>query len=211
MFYGSYLPRPSTGIEPRATRRVQTLERHPPNETFPVQKLTFLAALAGLLIQGSPASAGVWNWGCQGRLGDQQIVFDYSGLYITESKAPDAARSPKPPVVTADTIGNAIRALKEEKKEGLTEFEPAGGLGLDSPPIFSRTDAAGSISKVTFTEKASRRTFHRHKLICGRDEDTDLFSKVYRYERDGEPARDITMQCYEYQLSTRGGRKDCND
>jgi hypothetical protein len=47
-------------------------------------------------------------------------------------------------------------------------------------------------------------------VICGRDEDTDLYRKVYRYERDGEPARDVTMQCMEYQLSTRGGRKGCN-
>jgi hypothetical protein len=34
---------------------------------------------------------------------------------------------------------------------------------------------------------------------------------VYRFQREDEPARDITMQCFEYQLSTRGGRKGCGE
>jgi hypothetical protein len=65
--------------------------------------------------------------------------------------------------------------------------------------------------KVTLTEKSSRRISHTSKLICGRDEDTDIFRKVYRFERENDPARDIAMQCMEYQLSTLGGRKGCND
>lgn len=176
-----------------------------------MQRPIFLAALAALLIACNPASAGVWNWGCQGRLGDQRILFDYSGLTIADGQSPpDAKASSRPPAFTTDTVGRAIRTLKEAK-QGVTEFEPAGGIGLNSQPVFTRTDADRRTWTVTFTEKSSRRTFHRHKLICGRDEDTDFYSKVYRYEREGEPARDITMQCYEYQLSTRGGRKGCDD
>ena len=62
---------------------------------------------------------------------------------------------------------------------------------------------------MTFIEKASRKLSHTHKLICGRDEDTDIYHKVYSFRRENEPARDIVMQCMEYQLSTRGGRKGC--
>lgn len=47
-------------------------------------------------------------------------------------------------------------------------------------------------------------------MICGRDEVTDTFRKVYRYERDNETPRTLTMQCIEYTLSTRGGRKGCD-
>jgi hypothetical protein len=65
--------------------------------------------------------------------------------------------------------------------------------------------------KVTLTEKSSRRISNKSELICGRDEDTDVFRKVYRYQRENEPPRDITMQCMEYRLSTRAGRKGCND
>ncbi len=43
-------------------------------------------------------------------------------------------------------------------------------------------------------------------MVCGRDEEKTITRKVYRLERSGEPARDITMQCMEYMLSTRGGR-----
>jgi hypothetical protein len=64
--------------------------------------------------------------------------------------------------------------------------------------------------KVTLTEKSSRWISHSHKLICGRDEDTDIFRKVYSYAREAEPPRDITVQCMKYKLSTRGGRKGCD-
>ena len=74
--------------------------------------------------------------------------------------------------------------------------------------IFTRPDDPKR--KVMLTEKSSRKISHKHELICGRDEDTDLYRKVYSYQRENEPARDITMQCMEYQLSTRGGRKGCD-
>jgi hypothetical protein len=75
--------------------------------------------------------------------------------------------------------------------------------------VFKRPD--DEKRKVTFTEKSSRKISHTHKLICGRDEDTDLYRKVYSYQRENEPVRTITMQCMEYQLSTLGGRKGCGD
>ena len=73
---------------------------------------------------------------------------------------------------------------------------------------FARSDDDKRL--VMFTEKSSRRVSHKHRNICWRHEDTDVYRKTYRYEREHEPARDITMQCYEYQLSTKGGHEGCD-
>ena len=50
----------------------------------------------------------------------------------------------------------------------------------------------------------------RYGLRVTGDDITDTFRKAYRYERDGEPPRTLTMTCIEYTLSTRGGRKGCD-
>jgi hypothetical protein len=81
--------------------------------------------------------------------------------------------------------------------------------GLIEAMDFTRADDPKR--KIVLTEKSSRKISHSHKLICGRDQDEDIFRKVYRFQREDEPARDITMQCFEYQLSTRGGRKGCGE
>jgi hypothetical protein len=163
--------------------------------------LTGLAAASTV----TSASAAVWEWACQGELGDQRILFDREGLYIASGKEPAG----KPRSVTRQSIEEAIIAVK--KAGGFTAFRPDDeNGGLASPIAFSLTGDGKQKQKVVFTEQSSKQISHAHKIICGRDEDTDLYRKVYRYERDGEPARDITMQCLEYQLTTRGGRKGCN-
>jgi hypothetical protein len=48
-------------------------------------------------------------------------------------------------------------------------------------------------------------------LIRGRDDDTDVYRKIFSYEREDDPARDITKQCLWYQIPIRGERKDDND
>jgi len=164
---------------------------------------TVLMGFAAVLMVEN-AGAAVWRWACQGELGDQRILFDREGLYIVGGKAP--AR--RPGQVTAQSIEEAIDAVK--KGGGFTVFSPEDeNSGLASPIAFLPADDGKQTQKAVFTEQSSKQISHRHKLICGRDEDTDLYSKVYRYERDGEPAREITMKCMEYQLSTHGGRKGC--
>jgi hypothetical protein len=166
---------------------------------------TLLTGLAAALTCGS-ASAAVWRWACQGELGGQRILFDRDGLYIAGGKA----SAGKPGIVTMQSIEEAIAAVK--RSGGFTEFGPEDvNRGLESPFEFSLTED-GKQKKVVFTEQSSKQISHQHRLVfCGsRDEDIDLYRKVYRYERAGEPARDITMQCMEYQLSTRGGRKGCD-
>jgi hypothetical protein len=165
------------------------------------------AVLAGLgtVLTATSAPAAVWHWACQGEVGDQRILFDRDGLYIAGGRAPAG----KPGKVTAEAIQEAIVLVK--KDGGFTEFAPDDGNGgLESPITFSLATANKQAQKVVFTERSSKQISHRHRIVACRDEDTDLYRKGYRYERDGEPARDITMMCMEYQLSTKGGRKGCD-
>jgi hypothetical protein len=50
---------------------------------------------------------------------------------------------------------------------------------------------------------------NKHRVICNRDEDADIYRKVYRYQREDETARDITMQRIDDQLSITGGGRGC--
>jgi hypothetical protein len=140
------------------------------------------------------ASAAIWAWGCQGQLGGQQVIFNRYSLFVADSK---------------QKMGN-LRTLVDEKIDGLvkapnTRFERVGeNDGLESPLKFAH--AIDEEPKLTLTERSSKKTSSRSRLICDRDESIDIYRKVYRYERESETARDITMQCIEYMLSTRGGR-----
>ena len=73
---------------------------------------------------------------------------------------------------------------------------------------FTRAGDGPSPGKLTFTETSSKTLSHRVKHGC-RDEITDRFRKLYRYQSDNESARDVTLECVEYMLTTRGGRP-CN-
>ncbi len=156
--------------------------------------MTCLIAAAAVLGGVNGASAGIWAWGCQGQIGEQQLIFNRYSLFVVHG---------------TQKMGN-VRKLVDEKIDGLvkadkTEFERIDvNAGLESPLEFTRT--GDETRKLVLTEKSSRKTSSRSKLVCGRDETVDIFRKVYRYEHGGEAARDITMQCIEYQLSTRGGR-----
>ena len=39
-------------------------------------------------LSASQAGAGIWAWGCQGQLGNQQIIFNRSSMFVVESKKP---------------------------------------------------------------------------------------------------------------------------
>lgn len=149
----------------------------------------------------SPAGAAIWTWGCQGKIGDQLLSFNrYSMAVLPAKETPGPLRE----IIHRDSIAKG-------GDNPTSSYEPFGGDGggsFETVMKFKLRDDASRI--ITLTEKSSRRISHQHKMICGRDDDTDVFRKVYRYERENEPARDIVMQCMEYQLSTRGGRKGCD-
>jgi hypothetical protein len=162
----------------------------------------FAGFCAGLWLMAlsSGASAAIWEWGCQGQLGDQQVIFNRESMIVVDTK---------------QKMGD-IRKLRMTKIELPKESPPhvdynPGDIngGLVQTMDFTRADDPKR--KIVLTEKSSRKISHSHKLICGRDQDEDIFRKVYHFQREDEPARDIVMQCFEYQLSTRGGRKGCGE
>lgn len=157
-----------------------------------------IAAVISLLMATNAASAAIWEWDCQAQVDAQQVIFNRYSMVVVDTKV----------------------KMGDVRKLRMTEIN----LPPDSPPhaeyeavninggfektiVFTRKDDAKR--QVTLTETSSRLISHKHKLICGRDEDVDIYRKVYRYQREDAPARDITMQCMEYNLSTRGGRP-CN-
>ena len=162
--------------------------------------MRFLACVClPLALSVAHARAAIWEWGCQGQMGEQQVIFNRTSMVVVDTKA---------------KIGDVrkLRMMSLELPAGSpphADYEPldANG-GLEKTIAFARKD--DDKHKITLTEKSSKQTAHSHKLICGRDEDTDIYRKVYEFKRDDEPPRDITMQCFEYQLSTRGGRKGCD-
>lgn len=162
-----------------------------------MRHLTFVLTLTMICCGASDSFAAVWAWGCQTQTGEQQVIFNRYSLFVVDGK--------QRPVKLNKLTANQIEELVKSPN---TEFSPADvNGGFESPMTF--TKVGEETDKLVLTEKTSKRTSHKTHLLCGRDETTDIFRKVFRLERDGQPPRDITMQCIEYTLSTRGGRPGC--
>jgi len=154
-----------------------------------------------LMLAADAASAAIWEWGCMGALGSEQIIFNRNRLIVVAGKAPPgkldefvrsgqfAAEGGHSPA----TVAIVATYQPDESNDGL-----AGTL---------RFTGAGDNRKLILTELFSRRIGHSARLIAHcRDETVDRFRKNYRVERDQEPPRTVTLECMEYQLSTKGGR-----
>jgi len=166
---------------------------------MPMRFIVCLSVIVGSIAATNGASAAIWNWGCQGQLGGQHIIFNRHSMVVVDTKS---------------KLGD-IRKLNLGKIEfppgvpPYVEYDPADqNGGFEQTMEFTRQDDPKRTA--VFTEKSSRKISSKHDVICGRNENTDIYRKVYSFEREDEPARDITMQCIEYQLSTRGGRKGCD-
>jgi hypothetical protein len=156
-----------------------------------------LSAVIGLIAATNGAGAAIWEWGCQGQLGGQHVIFNrYSAVAVDSTKK----------------MGNIRKLFMDKIKVppelGGVSYEPHDvNVGLIDTIAFTRSDDPKRT--LTFTEKSSKKISSRSRLVCGRDESTEITRKVYRYQLENEPERNITMQCIEYQLSTRGGRPGC--
>ena len=98
--------------------------------------------------------------------------------------------------------------FRDDLTKGLDDYE---GYNLDD-------DNAGFQPKMTYTsqddpkrrlimiEKSSQRISHRSHLVCGRDEITDIFRKVYRFKRDGASAAKRHHAMHGISAHHHGGR-----
>ncbi len=156
-----------------------------------------LSAVIGLIAATNEACAAIWEWGCQGQLGGQQVIFNrYSAVIVDSDRK----------------LGNIRKLFMDKIKVppelGSVSYEPRDANdGLIDTIAFMRSDDPKRT--LTLTEKSSKKISSRSRLVCGRDESTEITRKIYRYQLENEPERNITMQCIEYQLSTRGGRPGC--
>ena len=61
--------------------------------------------------------------------------------------------------------------------------------------------------KVVLTEKSSRTISDRTRRVGPRDEIITIMKKQYSYVRGKDAPRMIAMDCMEYMLTTKGGRR----
>ena len=157
-----------------------------------------IAACTAVLIaamitdMAQPASAGIWAWGCMGKLGKERVIFDRNTLIVTDSE--------KPKVKLQDLASSGSNL---ETDDGATFNALDGNGGFEKTMRFEKNDERGK--KLTLTETASRTTSIRNGHVGKREESTTKFLKTYRYVLDKTPVRTIKMQCIEYVLTTCGG------
>jgi hypothetical protein len=142
----------------------------------------------------SVAAAGDWQWGCMGPMGDEQILFSRYSLVI--------ARTKRPLGVLEDLF--RIADLSEKFHDAEAYDADQSNDGLQKTMTF--TSRENQKNKLTLIERSSKVISHRHHLVCGRDEDHSTERKIFRVERPNAPTVDVTLQCREYLLTTRGGR-----
>lgn len=155
--------------------------------------LIFVASFIGA------ASAGDWQWGCMGPIGDEQILFSRYTLVIAPAK---------PPLGKLEDLFR-VADLGEKFPDATAYNADESNDGLQKTMTY--TNQNNPKNKLKLTERLSKPISHRHHLVCGRDEDTSTMRKVFRVERPNVTAVNVTLQCREYLLTTRGGRPCISD
>jgi hypothetical protein len=168
----------STGFGPAALVRA-TEARH-----MKLRSPTLLISL--LAATTMPASAGYWNYGCQGNIdGNVAVMFDRNAFVIMPKE-----------VARGDIAGLA-------KSELFTFDADDNNSGLQTVMKFSR--GAYPDQKVVLTEKSSKKISEQNGHVGTREKSTVMSRKLYHYERlgweNGPLSADITMDCIEYMLT----------
>ena len=159
----------------------------------------FVAVLASLAGTGE-ADAAVWAWACAGPDGAAHLVFNRDQLVRVPFAVDEALLHRL--MFRDDMRGDP--AFAKLPAAGLTIFSPRDlNSGLVDTMVYERADKP--TVTLTLTEKASK-TLSKRMIPGCRDETTVRFRKTYRLETEGEPAHDVTLRCFDYTLSTRGGR-----
>ncbi|CAN5324167.1 hypothetical protein BH11PSE4_BH11PSE4_34530 [soil metagenome] len=162
-------------------------------------------AVAALMFCAMPgaAEAGIWAWGCVSKPEAGQVVFSRFSLLRFNDK---------PTHRSLTEIATSTAPLADATSTA--SFQPADNP-VDSGDAFQKLMPFVAVGdpgqKLVLTEKSSRKISTRKRMIAYRDEIRTAWKKVYHLTRDGEPSRDIAMDCMEYMLSTEGGRKPLDD
>lgn len=145
------------------------------------------------------ATAGDWQWGCLGPMGDEQILFSRYTLIIAPAKP------------ALGKLEELFRIFDLSEKFPDAEAYNAEQTNDGLRKTMTYTSQSNPKYKLTLAERSSKEISHRHHLVCGRDEDTSLERKIYRVERPNTTPLTVKLQCRQYLLTTRGGRPCISD
>ena len=144
------------------------------------------ATAVSVMLCSATASAGYWNYGCQGSLDDKTAaLFDRNAFLIMpkELAKGDIAGLIKGEIFTFDAADN--------------------NSGFQTVMKFAR--GAFPDQKIELTEKSSKKISEQNGHVGSRDTSSVISRKAYHFTRFGwadQPIQaDITMDCIEYQMS----------
>jgi hypothetical protein len=132
----------------------------------------------------TPVSAGYWNYGCKGSVGDTTVTFDRNAFLIM----PKALAKGD----IAGLVNSEIFAFDADDNNSgfMTTMKFASGAYPDQ--------------KIVLTEKSSKKTSEQAGHLGTREKTTTTFRKTYHYQRIGwpdSPEADIVMDCIQYMLT----------
>jgi hypothetical protein len=139
---------------------------------------------SAMFAAATPASAGYWNYGCKGSLGDTALVFDRNTFLIMPKQlaSGDIAGLANSEIFTFDADDNNSGFL----------------------PVMKFARGAYPDQKIVLTEKTSKAVSTQTGHVGTREKTTTTFRKAYHYQRLGwtdAPEADVAMDCIEYMLS----------
>jgi hypothetical protein len=146
-------------------------------------RLAFVVACA-MLAAASPASAGYWNYGCKGSLGENALMFDRNTFLIMPKQ-----------LASGDIAG----LMKSEIFAFDANDNNSGFL-----PVMKFARGAYPDQQIVLTEKSSKTISTQTGHIGTRERNTTTTRKTYHYARLGwtdAPEADVVMDCIEYSLS----------
>src|SRR3982075_3248734 len=120
-----------------------------------------------ILAAVTPASAGYWNYGCKGSIGDTTVTFDRNAFLIMPK---GLARGD-----IAGLVNSEIFAFDADDNNSgfMTTMKFARGADPDQ--------------KIVLTEKSSKKISEQEGHVGSREKTTTTFRKTYHYQRIGWP------------------------
>ena len=164
-----------------------------------------IAAGLATTLAVAEARAGVWAWGCSGPAGPGHLLFNRLQLLRPVKAVPPASLFDL--VLRDDMRSDRLFAGTATADAPVWEADDVNS-GFDTRMVFERTGPAKDT--VILTETGSKTLSSRTIPGC-RDETRTHYRKTYRVEHGTETPLSVTLDCWEYTLSTRGGRCTSDD
>jgi hypothetical protein len=148
------------------------------------------ALLTTVVYMNSSADAAIWGWGCKSdRAKDPLILNRYSLILLDKPSNIDIADLATNTDELKPQPGTRRFLPNDDNFDGTTQFE-------------EDTDAK---TPLVLSQISAKRISSKTRVFARRLETKDIWRKVYRFKLGDEPARNVAMQCMEYNLSTEGG------